>query len=150
MPTDKTLTDEELDAIERAVAATHSTTTLQADLRGILDRHRPKPTLPDTLEICVYLDKAGHQRVCLADDTPPSSVPFESPMPICTIYPNPERMMDPVTLAVEHGLAVERYSGCFRIYSSERRQLQRKFPLSRDGYHAALRKATEMASQRSA
>ena len=143
------LTPEELDAIERAVAMASGTTTLQADLRGILDRHRPKPTLPDILYVTI------DDPMKLAAKTPSAALGSfctskPADRPSYPIYPNPSVMIDPVTLSVEHGLTVERYSVCFRIYSSERRQLRGDFPLSRDGYHAALRKATEIASQRKA
>ena len=151
MPTDKTLTDEELDAIESManVCEAESRVNEAKTMRGILDRHRPKPTLPDILYVTI------DDPMKLAAKTPSAALGSfctskPADRPSYPIYPNPSVMIDPVTLSVEHGLTVERYSVCFRIYSSERRQLRGDFPLSRDGYHAALRKATEMASQRSA
>ena len=71
------------------------------------------------------------------------------------IYPNPEVMLDPEKLAVDHGITIERqvchfvvYMVGLAIYASNDNGDTYQFPLTRDGYRDALRKATEIVNGR--
>jgi len=160
MTTDPTpLTTEELDAIERATFA-RSPEELVSDatiLQSILARHRPKPALPEVLWVEVSMDDTGEPCVACHYDKAAAGDAHVYP-----IYPNPDLMMDPETLAVDYAITIElsrqNLSGdihnTFVLRDSRNGDYIRNmlghvatYPLTRDGYRSALREATEIARQ---